>query len=49
MKKNTGRRFEVIKKGIDIRELRSAEELAQVEGGRPPPQLGCGGPGQCLA
>ncbi len=48
MKKKTGTKIEIIKKGIDIRALMSTEELQQIAGGKPP-QLGCGGPGQCLA
>jgi hypothetical protein len=48
MKKKTGIKLEVIKKGIDITQLRSTEDLKQVAAGRPP-QLGCGGPGQCIA
>jgi hypothetical protein len=42
-------KLEVIKHGLDIRELRSSEELKEIAAAQRPPQLGCGGPGQCLA
>lgn len=48
MKKKNGLKIEVIKKGVDIREVLSTDELKQIAGGRPS-RLGCGGPGQCLA
>jgi hypothetical protein len=48
VKKKNGLKIEVIKKGTDIRQILSLEELQQIAGGKPK-QLGCGGPGQCLA
>ncbi len=41
-------KVEVLKKGTALVEVRSEENLKEVAAGRPP-QLGCGGPGQCLA
>jgi hypothetical protein len=47
-KTKTENKFEVIKKGTGIKEIRPAAELQQVAAARMS-QLGCGGAGQCIA
>jgi hypothetical protein len=43
-------KFQVLKVGHKVTELRSDQEMKQVNGGQArPSELGCGGPGECIA
>jgi hypothetical protein len=44
------KKFQVLKVGHKVTELRSDQEMKQVNGGQArPSELGCGGPGECIA